>query len=71
MQADARRYLEGWDAEYEQVMPEVDGPGIEPVVRVRVRGTKDLAVVHEFAAGMPQADDITILALRYLGEPRA
>jgi putative ATP-dependent endonuclease of OLD family len=46
---DARRYLEGWDAEHEQVIPEVDGPGIEPVVRVRVRGTKDLDLVHEFA----------------------
>jgi sigma-B regulation protein RsbU (phosphoserine phosphatase) len=28
------------------------------------------AAVQEFAAGMPQADDITVMALRYLGEPR-
>jgi sigma-B regulation protein RsbU (phosphoserine phosphatase) len=37
-----------------------------------VRLVSDLhAVVQEFAAGMPQADDITVVALRYLGEPRA
>jgi len=29
------------------------------------------AEVQEFAAGMPQADDITVMALRYLGELRA
>jgi phosphoserine phosphatase RsbU/P len=29
------------------------------------------AAVDEFAGEMPQADDITVVALRYLGEPRA
>lgn len=47
--AEVREHLEGWDAGHEQVVPEPSGEGIEPVVRVRVRGTEDFDVVHEFA----------------------
>ena len=46
---EVRDYLEGWDATAEEVRPEPDGEGIEPVVRVRVRGTADFDVLHEFA----------------------
>ena len=47
--AEVRDHLEGWDAESDEVVPEPDGDGIEPVVRVRVRGDPSLDVVHEFA----------------------
>ncbi len=47
--ADVRDHLEGWDPEAHNVVPEPDGEGIEPVVRVRVRGTPELAHSHEFA----------------------
>lgn len=41
--------FEGWDATAEEVRPEVEGDGLEPIVRVRVRGTKDLELRYEFA----------------------
>jgi len=47
--AEVRDHLEGWKAEDEEVVPEPDGDGLEPVVRVRVRGTDDFDVAHEFA----------------------
>lgn len=47
--AEVRDHLEGWRAVDEELLPEPDGAGIEPVVRVRVRATEDLDVVHEFA----------------------
>lgn len=46
---EVRRYLEGWKAASEQLVPEVEGDGIEPVIRVRVRGTPEFDVIHEFA----------------------
>lgn len=47
--AEVHQHLEGWrDAEPEVVAePEVEG--VEPVVRVRVRGTADFDLLHEFA----------------------
>jgi hypothetical protein len=47
--AQVRNHLEGWNSSSEEVVPEPDGVGIEPVVRVRVRGTEDFDVLHEFA----------------------
>lgn len=47
--AEVREYLEGWKSETREVVAEPDGEGIEPVVRVRVRGTPDLAYRHEFS----------------------
>ena len=47
--AEVRDHLEGWRADDEELVPEPDGDGIEPVVRVRVRATEDYDVVHEFA----------------------
>lgn len=47
--AEVRDHLEGWRADDEELVPEPEGDGIEPVVRVRVRATEDLDVVHEFA----------------------
>lgn len=47
--AEAAEGLEGWRADTHEVVPEVDGPGLEPCLRLRVRGTSDLDVVHEFA----------------------
>ncbi|HXN39577.1 MAG TPA: AAA family ATPase [Solirubrobacteraceae bacterium] len=47
--ADVREYLEGWKSEAEELVPEPDGDGIESVIRVRVRGTEDFDVLHEFA----------------------
>lgn len=41
--------LEGWKAESGELVPEVDGNGIEAVVRIRARGTDELEVLHEFA----------------------
>jgi putative ATP-dependent endonuclease of OLD family len=46
---DVHRFMEGWHAETETLHPEVDGNGLEPVIRVRVRGTKDFELRHEFA----------------------
>lgn len=47
--AQVDEHLEGWSAVEEIVVPEPDGEGIEPVIRVRVRGTEDFDVLHEFA----------------------
>jgi putative ATP-dependent endonuclease of OLD family len=47
--ADVRRHLEGWRPDGEELVAEPDGEGVEPVVRVRVRGTDDLDLLHEFA----------------------
>ena len=47
--AEVRDHLEGWGAEAEEVVPEPDGDGIEPIVRVRVRGDAGFDLVHEFA----------------------
>lgn len=47
--AEVAPHLEGWVAERSELTPETDGPGIEPVVRLRARGTPDLDLLHEFA----------------------
>ena len=47
--ADVREHLEGWRHDQREVVPETNGEGIEPVVRVRARGTPDLEVLHEFS----------------------
>lgn len=49
VQADVLDHLEGWRAARHEVVPEPDGDGIEPVIRVRVRADADLDLVHEFA----------------------
>lgn len=41
--------LEGWKADGLEIVPEPDGEGIEPVVRVEVQGTSDLELVHALA----------------------
>jgi len=43
-----REHLEGWKAEDRETVAEPDGPGVEPVVRVRTRGTPDLTYEHGF-----------------------
>lgn len=52
--AECHRYLEGWRAEPAEVVAEPDGDGIEPVVRVRVRGSAEFEHLHEFAK--PEAE---------------
>jgi putative ATP-dependent endonuclease of OLD family len=47
--AEVHEHLEGWNGESEEVAAEPEGDGVEPVVRVRVRGTSDFDIVHEFA----------------------
>jgi len=47
--AEVRDHLEGWDGADREVVPEPDADGAEPVVRVRVVGSPDLDVAHEFA----------------------
>jgi putative ATP-dependent endonuclease of OLD family len=47
--AEVHQHLEGWCGVDAQVVAEPDGEGIEPVVRVRVRGTPEFEVIHEFA----------------------
>ena len=47
--AEAREYLEGWKSATLEVVAEPDGESIEPVVRIRVRGTPDLEYRHEFS----------------------
>lgn len=47
--AEVHSCLEGWDEQHQQVTPEPDGDGISPAARVRVRGTSDLDLVHEFS----------------------
>jgi predicted ATP-dependent endonuclease of OLD family len=41
--------LEGWKASSGTVVPEVDGAGIETVIRAKVTGTDELEAVHEYA----------------------
>ena len=48
-QAEHVRHLEGWDSEDCEVVPEPDGQNTEPAIRVRVRGSEDMDVIHEFA----------------------
>lgn len=47
--AQVRQHLEGWNAQDETIVPEPGGEGIEPVVRLSVRGGPDYDLVHEFA----------------------
>lgn len=47
--AEVHQHLEGWRQVDTQVVPEPDGEGVEPVIRVRVRGTPELDLMHEFA----------------------
>lgn len=47
--AEVREHLEGWREAEGELVPEPDGEGIEPVVRVRARASSDLDLVHEFA----------------------
>jgi ABC-type arginine transport system ATPase subunit len=47
--AEVRDHLEGWDVAARQIVPEPDVAGGEPVVRVRVVGSADLDVAHEFS----------------------
>jgi putative ATP-dependent endonuclease of the OLD family len=47
--AESAEALEGWRVEHRDVVPELDGVGIEPCIRLRVRGLPDLDVVHEHA----------------------
>jgi putative ATP-dependent endonuclease of OLD family len=51
---DVHQHLEGWQQDERRVVPQPDGEGIEPVVRVRVRGTPEFAILHEFAK--PESD---------------
>jgi putative ATP-dependent endonuclease of OLD family len=53
-QAEACQHLEGWRADDAVLVPEPGGEGVEPVVRVRVRGTSDFDLVHEF--GKPESE---------------
>lgn len=54
MLAEANRFLEGWRTEAGDLVAEPEGDGIEPVVRVRVRGTPEFDLLHEFAK--PEAE---------------
>lgn len=54
MLAETNRFLEGWRAVGAQLVSEPEGEGIEPVVRVRVRGTPEFDLLHEFAK--PEAE---------------
>lgn len=47
--AECHHYLEGWRTEEGELVAEPDGDGIEPVVRVRVRGSSEFEHLHEFA----------------------
>ena len=47
--ADCFQFLEGWSATSNDTVPEPDGEGVEPIVRVQVRGTGDFDLIHEFA----------------------
>jgi putative ATP-dependent endonuclease of OLD family len=51
--AETNRFLEGWRAAGAELVGE-PGEGIEPVVRVRVRGTPEFDLLHEFAK--PEAE---------------
>jgi putative ATP-dependent endonuclease of OLD family len=52
--AEVHQHLEGWRTTDAELVAEPDGQGVEPVVRVRVRGTPEFDVVHEFAK--PESD---------------
>jgi putative ATP-dependent endonuclease of OLD family len=52
--AEVAPHLEGWKSDPGEVVPDTDGDDIEDVVRVRVRGTHELTLVHEFAK--PEAE---------------
>jgi energy-coupling factor transporter ATP-binding protein EcfA2 len=54
MLAETNRFLEGWRAESGELIGEPEGDGIEPVVRVRARGTPEFDLLHEFAK--PEAE---------------
>jgi ABC-type arginine transport system ATPase subunit len=47
--ADVVDHVEGWSSANREVVPEPDGPGIETVLRVRVRGDADFQLTHTFA----------------------
>jgi putative ATP-dependent endonuclease of the OLD family len=47
--AEVHRHLEGWREADAELVAEPGGEGVEPVIRVRVRGTPDFDVAHEFA----------------------
>ena len=47
--AEVHDALEGWKSDGHDLVPEPDGDGIEAIVRVEVRGTADLELVHSFA----------------------
>lgn len=47
--AEVRNHLEGWREADEEIVPDPDGDGIEPVIRVRVRAGPDLDLIHEFS----------------------
>ncbi len=46
--AEVREHLEGWKEIDKEIIPEPNGEGVEPVVRIRVRGTADFEILHEF-----------------------
>lgn len=52
--AECHHYLEGWRTENGELVAEPDGDGIEPAVRVRVRGSSEFEHLHEFAK--PEAE---------------
>ncbi|HMT04073.1 MAG TPA: AAA family ATPase [Solirubrobacterales bacterium] len=55
--AEVAPHLEGWNSRDEELFAETDGDGIEPVVRVRVRGNADLTVEHQFSK--PESEGAT------------
>ena len=52
--AECHHHLEGWRAVEEELVAQPDGDEIEPVVRVRVRGSPEFEYLHEFAK--PEAE---------------
>ena len=52
--SECHHYLEGWRAEDGKLIAAPDGGDIEPVVRVRVRGSLEFEHLHEFAK--PEAE---------------
>lgn len=47
--AEAHEHLEGWQAKTNEVIADPDGDDAEPVVRVRVVGSSDFDLQHQFA----------------------
>ncbi|ALL79474.1 hypothetical protein AD006_29940 (plasmid) [Pseudonocardia sp. EC080610-09] len=47
--ADTVEHLEGWSSATREVHPGPDGPGIEQVLRVRLRGDAELELAYSFA----------------------